>query len=203
MKLLGQSCWCNQHEAKKNHNAGKFKTKHSNQDATWICPQHLGWENRNSLCEYFISFLTKWTLQKWIQGRLRPKQYICLTPKGLKMLAWLYAAVHFVQEWYQKRCFILLLRVLLSPLFNLCSYTLIVHKRYQEKEELTSSVRVTLKGVARVDRIWDAAEYTIPTQASLNLMPAQYSTSIITSGFFPSMSAGMSSEDFTFETAMF
>lgn len=91
----------------------------------------------------------------------------------------------------------------MSPLFNLCSYTLIVHKRYQEKEELTSSVRVTLKGVAHVDRIWDAAEYTIPTQASLNLMPAQYSTSIITSGFFPTMSAGMSSEDFTFETAMF
>uniref|UniRef100_A0A8C3PX42 P2X purinoceptor n=1 Tax=Chrysolophus pictus TaxID=9089 RepID=A0A8C3PX42_CHRPC len=43
-------------------------------------------------------------------------------------------------------------------------YTLIVHKRYQEKEELTSSVRINLKGVAHADRIWDAAEYTIPTQ---------------------------------------
>ncbi|NXC42436.1 P2RX7 protein, partial [Penelope pileata] len=48
-------------------------------------------------------------------------------------------------------------------------YTLIVHKRYQEKEELSSSVRTSLKGVAHADsRIWDAAEYTIPTQASLN-----------------------------------
>ncbi|NXI67091.1 P2RX7 protein, partial [Anseranas semipalmata] len=48
-------------------------------------------------------------------------------------------------------------------------YTLIVHKRYQEKEEVTSSVRTSLKGVAHaVSRIWDVAEYTIPMQASLN-----------------------------------
>ncbi|NXL92777.1 P2RX7 protein, partial [Alectura lathami] len=50
-------------------------------------------------------------------------------------------------------------------------YTLVVHKRYQEREELTSSVRTSLKGVAHtVSRIWDAAEYTIPMQASLNLL---------------------------------
>lgn len=105
-----------------------------------------------------------------------------------------------------KSQFILFLPVFLSPLFNLCSYTLIVHKRYQEKEELTSSIRISLKGVAHADRIWDAAEYTLPTQASLNLESAQYSNSVNTSGFFPGTSAGMSSNikgDLTFETAMF
>lgn len=45
-------------------------------------------------------------------------------------------------------------------------YTLIAHKRYQEKEEVTSSVRTSVKGVAHaVSRIWDTAEYAIPVQS--------------------------------------
>ncbi|XP_065594796.1 P2X purinoceptor 7 [Cyrtonyx montezumae] len=44
-------------------------------------------------------------------------------------------------------------------------YAFIVQKRYQEKEELTSAVRINLKGVAYADRIWDAAEYTMPMQS--------------------------------------
>lgn len=59
---------------KKSHNTRKLKIKYSNQDVTWSCPQHLGWENRNSLCAFFNSFLTKWTLQRWIQGELGLKQ---------------------------------------------------------------------------------------------------------------------------------
>lgn len=68
---------------------------------------------------------------------------------------------------------ILFLWVYLFFLFNLASYTLIADKRYQEKEEVTSSVRTSVKGVAHaVSRIWDTAEYAIPMQASLNLMSA-------------------------------
>ncbi|XP_068510058.1 P2X purinoceptor 7 [Anas acuta] len=45
-------------------------------------------------------------------------------------------------------------------------YTLITDKRYQEKEEVTSSVRISVKGVAHaVSRIWDTAEYAIPMQS--------------------------------------
>ncbi|NWU62649.1 P2RX7 protein, partial [Pterocles burchelli] len=39
----------------------------------------------------------------------------------------------------------------------------IIHRLYQETEEVSSSVRTSVKGVAHVDnRIWDTAEYTIP-----------------------------------------
>ncbi|XP_062445804.1 P2X purinoceptor 7 isoform X2 [Rhea pennata] len=44
-------------------------------------------------------------------------------------------------------------------------YTLIVDKRYQEKDSIISSVHTKVKGVVQTDkRIWDTAEYTIPMQ---------------------------------------
>ncbi|KAM6377972.1 P2X purinoceptor 4-like [Pluvialis apricaria] len=59
----------------------------------------------------------------------------------------------------------------------------IIYRLYQEVDEVNSSVRTSVKGVAYTnDRIWDTAEYTIPMQASLNLMSVQCSTSIDTSG---------------------
>ncbi|XP_064378050.1 P2X purinoceptor 7 isoform X2 [Dromaius novaehollandiae] len=45
-------------------------------------------------------------------------------------------------------------------------YTVIIDKRYQEKDNIISSVHTKVKGVAQTDeRIWDTAEYTIPMQA--------------------------------------
>ncbi|NXW02183.1 P2RX7 protein, partial [Fregetta grallaria] len=42
----------------------------------------------------------------------------------------------------------------------------IAHRLYQETDEVNSSVRTSVKGVAYTnDRIWDTAEYTIPMQA--------------------------------------
>ncbi|XP_068767042.1 P2X purinoceptor 7 isoform X2 [Struthio camelus] len=44
-------------------------------------------------------------------------------------------------------------------------YTLIVDRRYQEKDNIISSVHTKVKGVAQTgERIWDTAEYTIPMQ---------------------------------------
>ncbi|NXA37301.1 P2RX7 protein, partial [Eudromia elegans] len=46
-------------------------------------------------------------------------------------------------------------------------YTLLLDKRYQEKDSVISSVHTKVKGVAQTDkRIWDTAEYTIPMQAN-------------------------------------
>ncbi|NXY73187.1 P2RX7 protein, partial [Glareola pratincola] len=60
-----------------------------------------------------------------------------------------------------------------------------IFRLHQEVDEVNSSVRTSVKGVTFTDnRIWDTAEYTIPMQASLNLMSGQYSTSIDTSVAF-------------------
>ncbi|NXG76695.1 P2RX7 protein, partial [Baryphthengus martii] len=43
---------------------------------------------------------------------------------------------------------------------------IIIHKLYQETDEVNSSVRSSVKGVAYINnRTWDTAEYTIPMQA--------------------------------------
>lgn len=59
----------------------------------------------------------------------------------------------------------------LSFLFCLASCVVITNRLYQAVDEVVSSVRTNVKGVAYTNnRIWDTAEYTIPMQASLNLM---------------------------------
>ncbi|NXE72108.1 P2RX7 protein, partial [Cochlearius cochlearius] len=57
----------------------------------------------------------------------------------------------------------------------------IMNGLYQEMDEVNSSVRTSVKGVAYTkERIWDTAEYTIPMQASLNLMSAVNSFFVMT-----------------------
>uniref|UniRef100_A0A8C0ICL0 P2X purinoceptor n=1 Tax=Bubo bubo TaxID=30461 RepID=A0A8C0ICL0_BUBBB len=54
----------------------------------------------------------------------------------------------------------------LSFLFYLASCVVIIYRLYQEMDEVNSSIRTSVKGVAYTDnRIWDTAEYTIPMQA--------------------------------------
>uniref|UniRef100_A0A8D0FKT7 P2X purinoceptor n=1 Tax=Strix occidentalis caurina TaxID=311401 RepID=A0A8D0FKT7_STROC len=70
--------------------------------------------------------------------------------------------------------------------FWMTSSPLLIGVSQMEMDEVNSSIRTSVKGVAHTDnRIWDTAEYTIPMQASLNLMSVQYSTSTDTSGCFP------------------
>ncbi|NXN71599.1 P2RX7 protein, partial [Himantopus himantopus] len=63
-----------------------------------------------------------------------------------------------------------LTRFILMGLFVLsiflASCVVITYRLYQEMDEVNSSVRTSVKGVAYTDnRIWDTAEYTIPMQA--------------------------------------
>ncbi|NWU55949.1 P2RX7 protein, partial [Dromas ardeola] len=56
-----------------------------------------------------------------------------------------------------------------------------IFRLHQDVDEVSSSVRTSVKGVTFTDnRIWDTAEYTIPMQASLNLMSATNSFFVTT-----------------------
>lgn len=145
------------------------------QDVTSCCLCHLGWENRNYLLVYSNS------KPKGVKVKPRQSliQLMCLIQKFSHLLendhlTFILECILFKNDTEKLSCFILMglfvFSVLSRQLSSHFSQTL------TGEDDVSSSVSTSVKEVAhKSNRIWVTAEYTVPMQASLQLMSVQYS----------------------------